>query len=435
MIEVRRRIRPLLATTLLVALASGAGLVGPTAAGAVRPAARPATLPRPETAVPLNVANFVIIAPNGTFNTYSEPVTVTSPNGVNDATFLAGGYSFHFSDAARGLHPGTYSTLVDANFQFANDPNCSAVGQQVGTFRIDQAAYDASGTNTTFGVQFYFVCFDGLILYGTLAYQLLNTTPNQGYYLYDNSGDSEGFGNDNYLRYLGSPSFLPLAEPIVGMAPTADGNGYWMAARDGGVFAYGDAAFAGSMGGKPLNSPIVGTAATADGGGYWLVAADGGVFAFGDAVYAGSMGGKPLVSPIVGIAATPTGKGYWLVAADGGVFAFGDAVYAGSMGGKPLNSAIVGLAATPSGHGYWLVAADGGIFTFGDAAFAGSAANLHVVPPVTGMLATADGGGYLLTAADGGVFAYGDAVFAGTPSTAQVGLGFNPIGPPIGIVR
>ena len=32
-----------------------------------------------------------------------------------------------------------------------------------------------------------------------------------------------------------------------------------------------------------LNKPVVGMASTPDGAGYWLVAADGGIFAFGDA--------------------------------------------------------------------------------------------------------------------------------------------------------
>jgi len=79
-------------------------------------------------------------------------------------------------------------------------------------------------------------------------------------------------------------------------------HGYWEVATDGGLFAFGDAAFYGSMGGKPLNQPIVGIAATPDGGGYWEVASDGGLFAFGDAAFYGSMGGKPLNQPIVGIA-------------------------------------------------------------------------------------------------------------------------------------
>jgi hypothetical protein len=86
------------------------------------------------------------------------------------------------------------------------------------------------------------------------------------------------------------------------MAATADGGGYWLVAADGGIFAFGDATFAGSHGGSPLNAPVVGMAATADGGGYWLVASDGGMFAFGDATFAGSMGGSPLNAPIVGMA-------------------------------------------------------------------------------------------------------------------------------------
>jgi hypothetical protein len=91
-------------------------------------------------------------------------------------------------------------------------------------------------------------------------------------------------------------------------------------------------------------------AATPNGGGYWEVASDGGIFAFGDAQFYGSMGGHPLNQPIVGMAATPNGGGYWEVASDGGIFAFGDALFSGSMGGKPLNEPIVGMAeVTPAG--------------------------------------------------------------------------------------
>ncbi|MGH9083199.1 MAG: protease pro-enzyme activation domain-containing protein, partial [Acidimicrobiales bacterium] len=181
------------------------------------------------------------------------------------------------------------------------------------------------------------------------------------------------------------------------------GGGYWLGAADGGVFAFGDAPFSGSMGGQPLDQPIVGMAATPDGGGYWEVAADGGIFAFGDAVYAGSMGGRPLDKPIVGMAATPDGGGYWEVAADGGIFAFGDAPFAGSMGGRPLDQPVVAIEGSGDGHGYWEVAADGGVFAFGDAPFAGSMGGQPLDQPVVGMAATPDGGGYWEVAADGGI--------------------------------
>ena len=95
-----------------------------------------------------------------------------------------------------------------------------------------------------------------------------------------------------------------------------------------------------------LAAPVVGAAATPDGLGYWVVAADGGIFAYGDAAFEGSTGGIHLKAPVVGMAATPDGRGYWLVASDGGVFAFGDATFAGSMGGRPLNQPVVGMAAT-----------------------------------------------------------------------------------------
>src|ERR1035441_6593061 len=63
-----------------------------------------------------------------------------------------------------------------------------------------------------------------------------------------------------------------------------------------------------------LSQPVVGMAASPTGKGYWLVAADGGVFSFGDAGFYGSLGGTRLRQPVVGMAASPTGKGYWLVA-------------------------------------------------------------------------------------------------------------------------
>jgi len=111
-----------------------------------------------------------------------------------------------------------------------------------------------------------------------------------------------------------------------------------------------------------LNAPIVGMAATPDGGGYWLVASDGGIFAFGHAVFHGSTGGMHLNAPIVGMAATPDGGGYWLAARDGGVFNFGDAKFVFSTASQPNNpkwgsSPTVGITRLP-GDTYALVSSD-----------------------------------------------------------------------------
>ena len=53
---------------------------------------------------------------------------------------------------------------------------------------------------------------------------------------------------------------MRLNKPIVGMAPTPSGGGYWLVASDGGIFAFGNAGFFGSTGAMRLNQPIVGMA-------------------------------------------------------------------------------------------------------------------------------------------------------------------------------
>jgi hypothetical protein len=71
------------------------------------------------------------------------------------------------------------------------------------------------------------------------------------------------------------------------MVATPDAKGYWLVARGGAVFSFGDAHFYGSAGNSALARPIVGMVATADAKGYWLVANDGGIFTYGDARFYG----------------------------------------------------------------------------------------------------------------------------------------------------
>ena len=211
---------------------------------------------------------------------------------------------------------------------------------------------------------------------------------------------------------LGAPS-TALNAPIVAIAATRGGTGYWLLGQDGGIFSYGTAAFYGSTGALRLNQPVVGIAPTPTGRGYWLVAADGGVFSFGDASFHGSTGALRLNQPIVGMAPTPSGRGYWLVAADGGVFTFGDAGFHGSTGGVALGSTVAGMAATPSGNGYWLVAAGGRVFAYGDARAMNS-----VVPstPIVGLQLAPGATGLWLVAHNGAVYATGTAPYLGGAS-------------------
>jgi hypothetical protein len=205
----------------------------------------------------------------------------------------------------------------------------------------------------------------------------------------------------------GSTDGLALNAPIVQIVATSDGYGYWEVASDGGVFAFGDAGFYGSMGGQPLNAPIVGLAEVPGGGGYWEVASDGGVFAFGDAGFYGSMGGKPLDQPVVGITADPANGGYWEVTADGQVFGFGGAPLLGSPVGQVSGNSVVGLASTTDGQGYWVVTSGGGVYSYGSALFHGSTGNQPLNAPVGGISVDRSTGGYWLFSEDGGLFAFG----------------------------
>ena len=166
-----------------------------------------------------------------------------------------------------------------------------------------------------------------------------------------------------------------VSAPLVGQDGPAVGgainSGYLMAADSGAVVGFGTAD-KGSASDLELRRPIVDIAGTPSGNGYWLVASDGGLFSFGDAGYFGSTGSLRLNQPIVGMAASPSGQGYWMVASDGGIFTYGDAPFFGSTGAVVLNKPIAGMAATQTGGGYWLVATDGGVFTFGDATFKGA---------------------------------------------------------------
>ena len=73
------------------------------------------------------------------------------------------------------------------------------------------------------------------------------------------SQTSEGWAGVLHVTWARMPS-RRLRRRGLRACPAAmmSADGYWSAAADGGVFAYGDVGFYGSMGGKPLNARIVG---------------------------------------------------------------------------------------------------------------------------------------------------------------------------------
>ena len=189
-----------------------------------------------------------------------------------------------------------------------------------------------------------------------------SSTSGHGYWLVGSDGGIFSFGS---AQFYGSTGSLKLQRPVVGIVPTADKGGYWLDASDGGVFAYGDTQYYGSIPGlglhpagsglpNSLNAPIVGMVPSNDDGGYFMVASDGGVFAFGDAHFAGSCPGIGGCSgAAVAVMPDASGNGYWLVTKTGTVYTFGDASYYGAPGntGSPVTSAV----RTPDGGGYWVL--------------------------------------------------------------------------------
>ena len=185
---------------------------------------------------------------------------------------------------------------------------CEVVGMAATPDGMGYAMVTAFGKVLTYGDS----AFDGDAQQIHLARPIVGmaaTPSGQGYWLVAADGGVFAFGD---APFLGSMGGHVLAQPVVGMAA---------APHPAGATASGSPTGA---------SNTTAASPTGPGSGYWLVAADGGVFAFGDALFLGSMGGHVLDRPVVAMAATPSGQGYWLVAADGGVFAFGDAGFFGS---------------------------------------------------------------------------------------------------------
>ena len=238
-----------------------------------------------------------------------------------------------------------------------------------------------------------------------------------GYWLVGSDGGIFTFGS---AAFYGSTGSLRLQRPVVGIVPTANRGGYWLDASDGGVFSFGDTQFYGSIPGlglhpagsglpNSLNAPIVGMVPSIDDGGYFMVARDGGVFAFGDAHFAGSCPGiGGCAGSAVAVDARPQRR--WLLGGD----LHGQRLHLRRrpllrrtptwprhLGrGHPRREGLLGALERRRGLP---------LRRCGNNLGSPSSANFNALDAATAIFATSDGAGYWVSSALGDVFNYGDA--------------------------
>lgn len=221
---------------------------------------------------------------------------------------------------------------------------------------------------------------------------------------------------------LAAPRTVAVASPAgvakPGARPAKPAFAYDLVTALGSVYNFGGAGWYGNETWRHLAAPIVGIAATPDGRGYWLVGANGAVFNLGDAGWHGSLASEALGpgQQIISIEATRDGRGYWLVNQSGAVMSFGDAARINA--GQPLPTGdlatpIVSAAIARGGTGAWFTDSAGHVYSSGDVAWLGSRVNKQSYP-ITSIAAFSSGEGYWLADAAGQVWA-----FFGRPSTGR----------------
>jgi hypothetical protein len=206
--------------------------------------------------------------------------------------WLAGadGGVFAFGDAVfYGSLPGRQITPAGPIVGITADPAGGGywlLGADGGVFAFGAARYVGSVTQPG----------DGGDTFAPFV-ALSATSDGGGYFESSSNGVAFGFGDEHNAD--GDAVTIPtgpLGDAISGIALTTTDDAAWFVNVAGAVFSSNGAQppLLGSLEGVSPTAPIVGMAATADGGGYWLVGADGGVFAFGNATFCGSAGDSGL---------------------------------------------------------------------------------------------------------------------------------------------
>ena len=176
------------------------------------------------------------------------------------------------------------------------------------------------------------------------------------------------------------------------MAAAPTGHGYWLAASDGGIFAFGSALVP-RLQGRPAAQRPGGRASLripqATATGRWPLTAGSSTTGFSSSA-PGSSAPRAVSRSTprwTSIAAAPTGNGYTLRPPDGGIFNYGQVAGFFGLQGRPVTRTPPWSAWSqhlPQAQGYWEFASDGGVFTYGTAAFLGSMGGTTLNAPVVG---------------------------------------------------
>ena len=261
---------------------------------------------------------------------------VTGPASPSPAAFVAmastaDGHGYWLAQAGGGVHsfgnapflgslPGMHVTPAAPISAMAVTPDVKGywlAGADGGVFAFGDAGFYGSLPGM------------GITPYGPIV-AMASTPDGKGYWLLGADGGVFAFGD---ARFSGPG--IDWMSPFEAIGGTPSGGYDVVTSHPGQIWQYPGGQRLSSVpdaSAFPLAASLSGAAITPSGNGGWQVGLDGGVFAFGDAGFYGSLPGMGVTpaAPIVGLARTPDGRGYWLLGADGGVFAFGDAGFYGS---------------------------------------------------------------------------------------------------------
>ena len=195
----------------------------------------------------------------------------------------------------------------------------------------------------------------GSVAPGARLVGITPTRSGRGYWLVDSAGRVIPVGDAvDHGDVVRGPLPVESGSEAAARTRSADGG-------PGGANASGTDRSSGTTDGPVAGSPqdpVVGIATTRKGDGFWIVTSSGGVVPFGAAADLGSLDealptdtstgaqGAPAEHLAVAIAPTRTGHGYWIVCSDGTVAGLGDAANVGDV----TSDGVAILAAAPRLH-------------------------------------------------------------------------------------